>query len=395
MKTVSLQVLHCSDTHLDKNFGISNLAKAMQRKEDLDHNFSALVDFAIKNKPDVFLLTGDVFDKILPTNAARVFVTQQIRRLNDADINVFIIGGNHEVPRFGVSPSLAIDVLGSAGIATVFSHSDIIQKKKKIIKGKSICVSGRSYCTQFEGANPLKDVEIPIDGNYNILMIHGSLQGLNVASSVPEMAHQNPFLADDIKKGLNYLALGHFHNHFEREHVGCKIVNPGSTEKLTWAEINDEKGFVWAELNGSETTTEFIKLDTRPMEIDELMLSKDETYPKGIKQYVLDFLSKTTNPEKILKLSLKGVISQEQYNQLKINELLTACNDKFFSLQIDRKDIELVGYGKVFLERIDNPVEAYSKRLDTLINQTKPDDPNRELLEQAKSLGIKYLEAAK
>lgn len=395
MKTISLQVLHCSDTHLDKSFSISNLARAIQRKEDLNSNFSSIVDYAVKNKPDVFLLAGDVFDKILPTNASRVFLTQETKRLKDANIAVFIIGGNHDVPRFGVSPSLAIDVLGSAGIAVVFSRSDVIQKKKLKIKGKSVCISGRSYYTQFEGANPLKDVEIPIEGDYNILMIHGSLQGLNVTSSIPEIAHQNPFLADDIKKGLNYLALGHFHNHFEREHMGCKIVNPGSAEKLTWAEMNDEKGFVWTELNRSETTTEFIKLDTRPMETKELTLSKNETYPKGIKEYVLDFLSKTSNPEKMLKLSLRGLILQEQYNKLKINELLTASNDLFFHLLIDRKDLELEGYGKVFLERIDNPVQAYSKRLDTLINQTKPDDPNRQLLEQAKSLGIKYLEAAK
>jgi exonuclease SbcD len=395
VKTISIQVLHCSDTHLDKSFSISNLAKSIQRREDLNCNFSTIVDYAVKNKLDVFLIAGDVFDKILPTNASRVFLTQQIRRLNDANIAVFIIGGNHDVPRFGVSPSLAIDVLGSAGIATVFSRSDIIQKRIIKVRRKSICVSGRSYYTQFDGANPLKDVEIPIEGDYNILMIHGSLQGLNVASSVPEIAHQNPFLADDIKKGLNYLALGHFHNHFEREHRDCKIVNAGSTEKLSWAEINDEKGFVWAELNGSETTTEFIKLETRPMEINELTLSKDKTYTKDIKEYVLDFLSKISNPNKMLKLNLRGLISQEQYNQLKINELLTTCNDMFFHLLIDRKDLELEGYGRVFMERIDNPVEAYSKRLDALISQLKADDPNRLLLEQAKSLGIRYLEAAK
>jgi DNA repair exonuclease SbcCD nuclease subunit len=340
-------------------------------------------------------MAGDVFDKILPTNAARVFLTQQARRLKDASIALFMIGGNHEVPRFGVSPSLAIDVLGSAGIATVFSRSDIIQKKKLNVKGKTVCISGRSYYTQFEGENPLKNVEIPVEGDYNMLMIHGSFQGLNVASSVPEMAYQNPFLADDVKQGLNYLALGHFHNHFEREYKNCKIINPGSTEKLSWAEINDEKGFVWAELNESETTTEFIKLNTRPMEINDFELSKNEIYTEGIEQQVLDFLSKTADPAKMLKLNLHGLISQEQYNQLKINELLTACNDKFFNLQIDRTDLELEGYGKVFLERIDNPVEAYTKRLEALINQTKPDDPNRHLLERAKALGIKYLEAAK
>lgn len=395
MRAISIQILHCSDTHLDKSFGISNLSKAMQRREDLNRNFSKIIDYALKNKPDVFLIAGDVFDKILPTNASRVFLTSQIKLLNDANIAVFIIGGNHDVPRFGASPLLAIDVLGSAGIATVFSRFDIIQKKMIKVSGKSVCVSGRSYYTQFDGANPLKDIAVPIEGDYNILMIHGSLQGLNVTSSVPEFAYQNPFLAEDITKGLNYLALGHFHNYFKREHKGCTIVNPGSIEKLSWAEINDEKGFVWAELDGSETTTEFVKLQTRPMEISQLSLSKNGEYAKGIKNYVLDFLTQIGDPEKILKLSLNGLISQDQYQQLKINELLRACNDLFFNLQVDRKELEIEGYGRVFMERLDNPVEAYSKRLDILISKLKPNDPDRQLLESAKSLGIKYLEAAK
>jgi exonuclease SbcD len=392
---LSLQIIHCADLHLDKSFNIANLAKAAQRKVDLNNGFSHIVQYALKNKPDVFLISGDVFDKILPTNASRVFITEEIRRLKDAKIPVFLIGGNHEVPRFGVSPSLAIDVLGSAGIATVFSRSDTIQKKTLTVDGKSICVSGRSYYTQFEGANPLKDIEIPLDGEYNILMIHGSLQGLNVASSNPEMSHQNPFLADDIKKGLNYLALGHFHNHFEREHMDCTIVNPGSLEKLSWAEMNDEKGFIWAELNGSDTSTEFVKLDTRLMETSELVLSKDETYSPSVKDYVLDYLSKLGDEEKMLKVNIHGMISQEQYGELKMNEILNVCRDMFFHLFIERKELEVEGYGRIFLERIDNPVGAFSKRLDFLIAQAVPDEPERQLLEQVKGVGIKYLESVK
>ena len=126
--------MHCSDTHLDKSFGIPNLSKALQRREDLNNNFSEIIDYALRNKPDIFLIAGDVFDKILPTNASRVFLTKKIRILNDANIVVFIIGGNHDIPRFGSSPSLAIDVLSSAGIASVFSRSNSVQKKKLIIK---------------------------------------------------------------------------------------------------------------------------------------------------------------------------------------------------------------------------------------------------------------------
>jgi hypothetical protein len=43
-------------------------------------------------------------------------------------------------------------------------------------------VAGKSYFSRFESENPLRGCTIPIEGDYNILMIHGSLQGLNVVS---------------------------------------------------------------------------------------------------------------------------------------------------------------------------------------------------------------------
>jgi len=392
---MSVQILHCSDLHLDKNFNISNLVRASQRREDLNLNFSLIVKYALKNKPDLFLVSGDIFDKISPTNASRVFLTQMIRQLKDAGISVFMIGGNHDVPKFGVSPSLAIDVLSSAGIATVFSSSDRIEKQLLQIHGKTVCVSGRSYYTRFEGANPLKDIKVTLDGEYNILLIHGSLQGLNVIPSNAEMASQNPFKADDITKGLNYLALGHFHNHFQREHIGCTIVNPGSLEKLSWAEINDEKGFVWAELSGSEVSIEFVKLETRPMEIRDLTLSKELSLQTTLKDCVIEHLTSISQEEKILKLNLKGLISQEQYNQLKVNEILSECRDLFFHLVLDRSELEVEGYGRIFVERVENPIESFKKRLDYLIANTTSDEIQKRILEQVKQLGIKYLEAAR
>jgi len=144
MRQLSIQILHCSDMHLDKNFNISDFARAFQRKEDLNRNFSAVVKYALKNKPDVFLISGDIFDKISPTNASRIFLTEKVRQLKEAHISVFMIGGNHDVPKFGASPSLAIDVLDSAGLATVFSRSDCIEKQLLRVDGKAVCVAGRS-----------------------------------------------------------------------------------------------------------------------------------------------------------------------------------------------------------------------------------------------------------
>ncbi|MGA2240207.1 MAG: exonuclease SbcCD subunit D [Candidatus Bathyarchaeia archaeon] len=390
---MSVQLVHCSDLHLDKNFNISNLARAQERKEDLNKNFSVAVEYALKNKPDLFLISGDVFDRNSPSNSARVFVTERVRQLREAGIRVFIIGGNHDVPKFG-SQHLAIDVLASAGLATVFSKSDAIEKQTLDVSGRKVCVAGKSYFTRFESENPLRGYKIPIEGDHNILMIHGSLQGLNVVSSIPEMAFQNPFRPGDITSGLNYLALGHFHNHFEREHEGCKIVNPGSIERLSWGELNDEKGFVWAELNGSDASLEFIRLETRPMEEYTLDLSTNGDYQPNLKDYLIEYLHKQSDPVKLARLNLRGQITQEQYRQLKLNEIYEATRDNFFHLNVRHGELYVEGFGRVFMERVDNPIEAFTKRLDILISEASSEEKRRQL-EQVKELGRKYLEEAR
>jgi len=388
---MSVQILHCSDMHLDKNFNMANLARAQERKEDLNRNFSAAVDYALRNRPDLFLMTGDIFDRVSPGNAARILVTEKVRQLKEAGISVFMIGGNHDVPKLG-GQHLAIDVLSSAGLATVFSRSDEFERRVLQVNGRSVCVAGKSYFSQVESENPLRGRKVPIEGDYNLLMLHGSLQGLNVFSSVPEMASQNPFRPEDIKAGLNYLALGHFHNYYERDHEACKIVNPGSMEKLSWAEMNDEKGFVWAELNRSEVSTEFIRLETRLMEKYTLHLSKDRDYSPTLRDYAIDYVKRQSDPARIVRLFLRGQITQDQYNELKINEIIQATRDAFFHLGFDRTELEVEGFGRVFVERVENPVEAFARRLDALIAMAGADEEKRRKLEQVKELGRRYLE---
>lgn len=388
---MSVQIIHCSDLHLDKNFNISNPIKAQLRKEDINNNFATIVDYAIRNKPDIFLITGDVFDRVLPSNQARVFLAKKVKELHDKGIKVFIIGGNHDVPKIRQHTALAIDILSATGLATVFSSSEKIQKQIININGKSICVSGKSYFAGLDQHNPLKNTKIPLDGDYNILMLHASLLGLDVLSTIPTMASYNPFYVDDIEQGLDYLALGHFHNYFERDYGNCKICNPGSIEKLSWAEMNEQKGFIWAELNGSNIETEFIQLNTRKMEQQEITLSTDIT---EINKTIEEFIYKFKDQEKIFKINIKGTITLEQYTNFRVNEIYEACKDLFFNLQIDRDELEVERYGKVFLGRVESPIEAFNKRLDMLILQAQNEEEH-QFLTKVKSTGMKYLESVK
>ncbi len=380
--------------HLDKNFNIFNLQRAHQRKEDVNKNFTSIVDYALKNRPDLFLISGDVFDRILPSNATRVFLIQKIKLLHDASIPVYLIGGNHDVPKISESHPLAIDALSSAGLATVFSRSDIFEKREIQIKKKKVNIIGKSYMSRIESSNPLRGTQIPLDGDYNILILHGSLQGLDIASTIPEMAGKNPFTPVDISKGVDYLALGHYHNYFQRVYRDCTIVNAGSIEKLSWAEIDDPKGFVWSEITESDTSAEFIHLETRTMEKVEFTLSKTTEYKPNLTQHLMTQLTGLTGPNKMLKLVLKGDLSLNHYDQLKIGEILNQSRDLFFHLTVDRSSLKIDEYGRIFIEKVESPLAAFTRRLDSLIADADKNEKKRAILEQIKRLGETYLEAS-
>ena len=79
---------------------------------------------------------------------------------------------------------------------------------------------------------------------------------------------------------------------------------------------------------------------------------------------------------------------------LKLNEVYEATRDMFFHLTVRHGELFIEGFGRVFMERIDNPVEAFVKRLDILITEATTEDKKRQL-QQVKELGMKYLEEAK
>lgn len=388
VRELSIQILHCSDLHLGKHFNISHFARALERKRDLERNFSKVVDYAIENGPDLFLVSGDIYDRILPTNPERVFLTKKIRKLKDSGIHVFMIGGNHDVPKTTRLTNLAIESLQSAGLATIFSRSDLIQHRTIDVDGSKVCISGKSYNALNESQNPLRNQRVPKKGNYNILMLHAAFHGLNVASSIPYFVNQNPIKTADIRRGLDYLALGHYHNYFKRDHHNCTVCNPGSLEKITWAEEGDRKGFVWVELGKSGTDVEFVSLETRPMESKELILSKDSG---DVNHFVSSFLKEFADPKTIVRLFLKGRISRDQYQRFMVNKLYRYAQENFFHFDLVRDELEVEGYGKIFVGRIESPVEAFTKRLDALIEKASPKE--KEFLKLVKELGLKYLEA--
>lgn len=386
---LTITAIHTADLHLDRNFGLPWVDRVERRRKDLYDNFQRIVDFALSERPDLFLICGDVFDRVKPSNEAKIFIVRKARELHDAGIPAIVIGGNHDIPKFESGP-MAIELLSSAGLATVFASSEAFESKVFRVGQEEITVTGKSYFAAKEDHNPLTEKPPSQRSAHSILMIHGSLNGMGVVPSISVMASQNPFMADDVPRSVDYLALGHFHNSFERQiKEGPLVGNPGAIERFTKAEATEDKGFYWVEL-GDSAQVNFERLPSRTMEEHVFHVTTDMT---NLKDRLVKQIEQWADPEKILDVKLIGQTTAEEFLRLRPNELYEQFYESSFSLYLDRSELQLDTLGPLISEQIESPLETYRKRIDSQIENTK-DEPTKALLQSVKDEGSKYLSEA-
>ncbi|MFZ5817542.1 MAG: metallophosphoesterase family protein [Bacillota bacterium] len=92
----AVKVLHMADMHLEWPFaglGI-DARRGRMRREELKEVFASIVDLAIREQVQLFLIAGDLFEHDHLTRATVLWLEQQFRRMEG--IRVFISPGNHD-----------------------------------------------------------------------------------------------------------------------------------------------------------------------------------------------------------------------------------------------------------------------------------------------------------
>jgi len=98
-KEMNFKFIHAADLHLDSP--LRGLAKKSadfhERIDDASRQaFDGLVDLAIQEQCAFVLLAGDIFDGEWKDYSTGLFFADRMRRLNDAEIKVFAVFGNHD-----------------------------------------------------------------------------------------------------------------------------------------------------------------------------------------------------------------------------------------------------------------------------------------------------------
>lgn len=323
-----MKIVHISDTHL----GFSAYSKldategVNQREMDVYGAFAQAVDRILELKPDLVIHSGDLFDQVRPQNRAIDFAMRQLLRLSEAEIETIVISGNHSTPRLRETGS----------IFRIFEHLANVHPlhesgAKSVVHG-DVTVFAVPHSTTPPLKNVLETVKPSGTTRYNLLTIHAGVTGPQTYK-MDEFNEQTVPL-EALSDEWDYVALGHYH---EFKKLRERICYSGSTERLGFGEVNQNKGFVEVDLEKRDITFHELKirdmLDLRP--IDASGLASTEIIREAGER-----VDDVPIDEKIVRLSISGVAA-DAYRALDVAAIKRLGNAALhFEVKIDRLDDE-------------------------------------------------------
>lgn len=308
LRRLDMKILHTSDLHIGKYIGTYDL------KEDTEYVLNQVVDTAIRERVEVVLISGDVFDRPNPSEEAIKMYVSFLKELLDKNIKVIAISGNHDS---GIRLSAYKEILGKG----YFVEGEFNSPMRKVSLNDEygpINFYMLPFFTPFIVKSNLKlekgleNYDLAMDeiikrenidtSQRNIILAHQFVAGFKFGGSEEDFSYSNGdeknvagvgIISLDKFQNFDYVALGHIHKpqKISRETIRYS----GSLLKYKTSEIDGpdksvviidlkEKGNIEVKLDPIKPLHPFVKIEgllseltnTNPNENDYVYLIVDD-----------------------------------------------------------------------------------------------------------------------
>lgn len=199
-----VRFIHTADLHLDSPFkGIRQLHPNLYETvyQATFQSFQTIVTRAIEEEVDFLLISGDIYDEENQSVKAQARLRDELGRLHQARIPVFLSHGNHDFMGRG---TLRLQLPDNV---TIFgTEPETVQLQTRL--GERVAITGFSYKTRWLQERIIQSYpQRQQDVDYHIGMLHGYLDGMESSEGV-----YAPFSLSELnQKQYDYWALGHIH----------------------------------------------------------------------------------------------------------------------------------------------------------------------------------------
>lgn len=261
-----MKFIHTADWHLGK------LLKEHSMTEDqewlLNNRFLPLVD---DEKPDVILLSGDVYDRSYPPEeAVELFDRMTEEIVGKRKIPFIIISGNHDSAErlavasrllkwqglyiFGPLTRLSPVILEDADGKVAFCPLPYAEPARVRAMMNTLGLKGADQVHSYEEAETVLSRYLlsllPAEPLRKVALAHAFAAGGTPSESErPLSIGSYDRISDSVFEEYDYTALGHLHRPQKTQKESEKIQYSGSLMRYSFDEVNQKKGVIVGELD--------------------------------------------------------------------------------------------------------------------------------------------------
>jgi exonuclease SbcD len=398
-----VQLLHFADLHLGiENYGRLDPATGLHsRLLDFRDCLATIFDTAIERSVDAVLFAGDLYRTPTPNPTWQREFALQLRRLQQADIPIVLVVGNHDISAaFGRATSVdvfsALDLTGThvirapllftlptksgplqiAGLPWPTRHFLRTHESYRQLPQQDLLREISRLC-----ARQIRDFADRLDADLPaVLVAHVAAAGaLFSGSERTALISSDPALltSDLANPAFDYVALGHVHRHQDLNPGGHPaVVYSGSSERVDFGEEGETKGFCSISIDGSGgqrvISYEFVPTAARPF----VTLDVDISAAEDPTAAVLEAVHRATLTDAVVRVRYTADAGQ-RVDTDSVRRALEAAGAHYVAA------IAAAAVPKERLRRVAVPQDASTALALERFIDNRPDlEPHREILER-------------
>jgi exonuclease SbcD len=315
MSRTVVRVLFVADTHLGFDLPFRPRIKRRRRGHDFFANFERALQPAHEGNVDLVVHGGDLLYRSRVPAALVEMALAPLVRVAARGIPVYLVPGNHERSRiplhlWSAHPNMHIFDQPRTFLCTV--------------EGGSVALSGFPFARKLrdrfsELVSLTRYHEVAAD--FRLLCLHQTVEGAQVGpSNYTFRGGPDVVTGHDIPADFGAVLAGHIHraqvltHDLSNRRLPAPVIYPGSIERTSFAERNEEKGYVILSAGlasrerGCQVDVSFMSLPTRPMVT--LVLEAADPCTTSLTDRLRRRLS-TLDPNSVVRVQIRGAHAKE------------------------------------------------------------------------------------
>jgi DNA repair exonuclease SbcCD nuclease subunit len=280
-----MKVAAIGDAHLGRSYlPYTTDAGVNVREHDFEQSFTAAVDLALAQAPELIVWLGDVFDHPRPTYRSFRVAQRALMKVRQHGVPLALISGNHDTPRL---PGTGSPYSALADSFPEFHFAHRLTYERFDLPGLVVHAVPQMLTVEAT-LDALDEADRQRSGDKaNLLLTHP-----RVTQVEPKYADINEIEVDANRLKADFVLLGHYHVHTQ---IRQGVWYAGSTDSFTFADDPDEpKGILVLDTDTGEarhvpltgqrplvTMETIAAIGLSPTELQDQLSARAELVPEG------------------------------------------------------------------------------------------------------------------